>query len=248
MRVRHRIPSIFTLSMVDVLCCALGCLILLWLLNLREAKQHEATAADQARRSTSLLDQATADRDALRGQLALLEEDRARVREQARAQALTVEDLQGKLRASGERADELDEKLRAALAKAATLDTTARDNARRGDDLAARLRRADERVKELQPAADLLPSLREELKTARARSAGQEAAAKGLQADLARRGEELAAARAYKERWEESDARARALEKQVGEHEKLAADTSKQMEMLEGQKKVLQAEAVGYRL
>ncbi len=33
MRVRHKIPSIFNLSMVDVLCCALGCVILLWLIN-----------------------------------------------------------------------------------------------------------------------------------------------------------------------------------------------------------------------
>ncbi len=38
MRVRHRIPSIFSLAMVDVFCCALGCVILLWLINLREAK------------------------------------------------------------------------------------------------------------------------------------------------------------------------------------------------------------------
>src|SRR6516162_3655015 len=44
---RHRIPTIFNLSMVDVLCCALGCVILLWLLNLREAKQR-AVAAGQA--------------------------------------------------------------------------------------------------------------------------------------------------------------------------------------------------------
>ncbi|MFN4261066.1 MAG: VWA domain-containing protein [Gemmataceae bacterium] len=39
MRTRHRIPTIFNLSMVDVLCCALGCVILLWLLNFREAKE-----------------------------------------------------------------------------------------------------------------------------------------------------------------------------------------------------------------
>src|SRR4029453_14808668 len=44
MKTRHRIPSIFNLSMVDVLCCALGCVILLWLLNLREAKQRAALA------------------------------------------------------------------------------------------------------------------------------------------------------------------------------------------------------------
>src|SRR5262245_6506707 len=43
---RHRIPTIFNLSMVDVLCCALGCVILLWLLNLRDAKQR-AEAAGQ---------------------------------------------------------------------------------------------------------------------------------------------------------------------------------------------------------
>ena len=37
MRIRHRVPTIFNLSMVDVLCCALGCVILLWLLNQRDA-------------------------------------------------------------------------------------------------------------------------------------------------------------------------------------------------------------------
>src|SRR5438874_1082281 len=44
MRTRHRIPSLFNLSMVDVLCCALGCVVLLWLLNLRDAKDRAAAA------------------------------------------------------------------------------------------------------------------------------------------------------------------------------------------------------------
>ena len=43
MRVHHRIPTIFNLSMVDVLCCALGCVILLWLLNLRDARERSLT-------------------------------------------------------------------------------------------------------------------------------------------------------------------------------------------------------------
>src|SRR6476646_3989370 len=38
MRVRHKVPNVFSLSMMDVLCCALGCVILLWLLG---AKQNE---------------------------------------------------------------------------------------------------------------------------------------------------------------------------------------------------------------
>src|SRR5581483_3476791 len=49
MRTRHRIPTIFNLSMVDVLCCALGCVILLWLLNFREFKTRSAAAAENGK-------------------------------------------------------------------------------------------------------------------------------------------------------------------------------------------------------
>jgi predicted nucleic acid-binding Zn-ribbon protein len=73
MRIRHRVPSIFNLSMVDVLCCALGCVILLWLLNLREARQRseEVGRADQLLAQTRKELAATIqDRDALRRRLA----------------------------------------------------------------------------------------------------------------------------------------------------------------------------------
>src|SRR5262245_4864236 len=142
MRVRHRIPSIFNLSMVDVLCCALGCVILLWLLNLREAKQHEDTAGEQARRSAALLTEAQADRDGAYAlladrdvQIAALEEDRARTLGQVQTQAAAARDLEGRLRASAARAAELEEKLRAAGARAAALEGEARAGTRRGDDL-----------------------------------------------------------------------------------------------------------------
>lgn len=46
MRIRHKVPAIFSLSMVDMLCCALGCVILVWLLN---AKQAEDDAGEQRR-------------------------------------------------------------------------------------------------------------------------------------------------------------------------------------------------------
>ena len=66
MRTRHRIPSVFNLSMVDVLCCALGCVILLWLLNLREAKQKAAQAGQSDEQVVAL----RRDLDAARAQLA----------------------------------------------------------------------------------------------------------------------------------------------------------------------------------
>src|SRR5262249_51667203 len=37
MRNRHRTPSTFSLWMVDVLCCSLGCVILLWLVTAKKA-------------------------------------------------------------------------------------------------------------------------------------------------------------------------------------------------------------------
>src|SRR5438045_2686357 len=71
MRVRHRIPTIFNLSMVDVLCCALGCVILLWLLNLREARDR-AVRAGQA---TELVKTTQASLDTTTSRLRNLEND-----------------------------------------------------------------------------------------------------------------------------------------------------------------------------
>ena len=50
MKLRHRMPTIFSIYMVDVLCCALGCVILLWLINFREAKNRAAAASETGKR------------------------------------------------------------------------------------------------------------------------------------------------------------------------------------------------------
>src|SRR5713101_4783633 len=50
MKLRHRMPTIFNIYMVDVLCCALGCVILLWLINFREAKNRAAAATETGKR------------------------------------------------------------------------------------------------------------------------------------------------------------------------------------------------------
>ena len=59
MRVRHKIPSIFNLSMVDMLCCAMGCVILLWLLN---ARQSDEQAHEHQLETAALLAQSQTDR------------------------------------------------------------------------------------------------------------------------------------------------------------------------------------------
>jgi predicted nucleic acid-binding Zn-ribbon protein len=44
MRVRHKQPTIVSMWMLDVFCCALGCVTLLWLLNTRQAGDQTAQA------------------------------------------------------------------------------------------------------------------------------------------------------------------------------------------------------------
>lgn len=64
MRQRHRPPSIFSLSMLDVFACSLGCVTLLWLMNMREAD-----------RLTQSAQQTEADLKSERGELALSREE-----------------------------------------------------------------------------------------------------------------------------------------------------------------------------
>src|ERR1700719_4726112 len=87
MRVRHRIPSIFNLSMVDVLCCALGCVILIWLINLKVSKQHEVAAQHDADEANALLAMQ-------KSKIADLENQRAAVQ----AQAAAIGDLESRLK------------------------------------------------------------------------------------------------------------------------------------------------------
>ena len=85
MQKKHRMPNLFNIYMIDVLCCALGCIIFLWLANMREAKMIEEKLQEQ----TALLEdektKALSERDLARSNVALLGQK--------------VMDLQGQLKA-----------------------------------------------------------------------------------------------------------------------------------------------------
>jgi VWA domain-containing protein len=253
-RVHHRIPSIFTLSMVDVLCCALGCVILLWLLNLREAKEHEDTAGENARRGAALLADAESDRDAAYAMLSDMDKSLADVEaERDRVRARVAEQTAV--------SKALDDQLKAAIGRLATLERS--------------VTAADARAKSLKSFADTVPALQAELKEARLQFANEEALAHALEKDVARRMRELtdttktmqvmqaarqalerelaardkdlAAASAYKDRWASSAGRVAELEKLVEERGKTAAAAKQAAELLEEEKKALRAEASRYR-
>ena len=92
---RHRPPTLVSMWMLDVFCCALGCVTLLWLLKTREAGQisDEADQAsalvtetrgqlDEAQRISALrlanAEKLAAELDKLNQQLALVREERDR--------------------------------------------------------------------------------------------------------------------------------------------------------------------------
>src|SRR6478752_1502918 len=92
---RHRPPSMVSMWMLDVFCCALGCVTLLWLLKTREAGQISDEAAqaaalvsetrgqlDEVQRIAALrlanAEKLAAELDELNKQLALVREERDR--------------------------------------------------------------------------------------------------------------------------------------------------------------------------
>src|SRR6185436_159474 len=93
MRVRHRPPTLVSMWMLDVFCCALGCVTLLWLLKTREAGQisDEALTAtalveetrgklDESERLAALrlanAEKLAADLEAIKAQLAIVRDER----------------------------------------------------------------------------------------------------------------------------------------------------------------------------
>ena len=208
MRVRHRIPSIFNLSMVDVLCCALGCVILLWLINLREAKQYEDSAGEEQRRIADELTRLQTEREETLGKLSLL---------QSRVESLQEEksDLQTSLKKSADRiasltsglkermkrleletarADEFERKEKEAAARIADLETKRNASVKRGEMATARARELAEalsevknRLMDVQDAAKVVPGLRADLKEAREQYASEKALASALEKEIAKR-------------------------------------------------------------
>lgn len=103
MRVRHRVPMVFSLSMLDVFCCALGCVTLLWLINQREAMMRLRDASNL----TVNLDATRSELKKLQGEFASAVMERDRLSDRASR-------LRGELDAATDDAERLSKALTAA--------------------------------------------------------------------------------------------------------------------------------------
>jgi predicted nucleic acid-binding Zn-ribbon protein len=250
MRIRHRVPSIFNLSMVDVLCCALGCVILLWLLNMREARHRAEEMGRTDQQLTEVRTELAAtvrDRDELRRRLGEAGEQFADLGRQYRALQGQLDDTRQRLAGAREdaraaagqrdtarmRAADLEKRLASAGDRVLALEGELRDRSRQAEGLAGKLDDAAARMRKLQALADQASGLRDKLAAAEAQSQGLEKDAGDRQREVTQLTKELKDLRATR----------RALEEDLAARGKELGEARGTIEALQGDRKNLRAEA-----
>jgi Mg-chelatase subunit ChlD len=232
MRVRHKIPSIFNLSMVDVLCCALGCVILLWLLNLREAKEHEDDAARELLLAGAERDDALKLIQDLAAQIESLEEEKTDLRKKLNLALATTDELNQKVNKYLVRVGSLEEEVKA-REKAAAEMAVKNDEA----DRAIKLLRGDLKTARDQVATEegRYRASQKEVERLTGELASADKALKGFQTARSNLEKELDAARPFKEKWAASEARLVLIEKQLRESQSALTDARGNIERLKGE-------------
>lgn len=139
MRTRHRMPMIFSLSMMDVFCCTLGCVILLWLINQREAMLRTRAASQVTEKLTA----SETERGKLGNLIDDLDRELAAAKADLESRNRDLRAARAALEAAMARADDLNKQLAAARDEAA-------DNA----DRLAKKADAERQMTRLRDAAD----------------------------------------------------------------------------------------------
>jgi hypothetical protein len=205
MRIRHRIPTVFSLYMVDVLCCALGCVLLVWLTNVQASEEQSKQAADKLAAADKREEETIAklkdaeDRAALTAKLLAEEEKRAgktsdMLKETVKdrdAAYLMLANIKEKLDKVEADKKDLEKRLNAALARATELDKDLKDKSGRLVVLEDDLKKYLAELKDAKTTAELVPDLRKEVKTTTDKLAEETALALALQKDITRRMAEL---------------------------------------------------------
>jgi hypothetical protein len=103
MRARHRVPTIFNIWMLDAFCCALGCVILLWLWNERLAKAR----AQSFQETQQKLDLTKLDLSTARAAIEALNAELSKAREQIASLSTERDDTAKELGAARSRVTDL---------------------------------------------------------------------------------------------------------------------------------------------
>jgi len=237
MKTRHKPPNLVSMWMLDVFCCALGCVTLLWLLSTREAKLENARNAEGLKnlaRTDGERKAALAELEATKALLASSVGDAAELR-RVRDGLLRA---QNELRATLERAADAKQSLKTEL------------DLLQGKYLALTTE-GDETARRLALSRDLILRTEEELAVARTKTAKDRDAAaarvSALEAELAKKLKSTeAAASELRKLTSTADATSLLLSARTKERDDLAARTKAAEDKLldaDGKMKVVVAEA-----
>jgi hypothetical protein len=198
MRMRHRTPTIFSLSMLDVLCCGLGAVILLMILNfwdarrqavwLSQARERVGQTALQLSDTESARDRARAELDQVRADLDRASASLRQTQGDLKANQLAGDQLRAKMtameKAAANTLASYTQLQREYLQKQKELAAKTEEFATAQADLAAAMARLTDQERKLAAAvklqsdseavARLVPSLREALDSAKRRAADTE--------------------------------------------------------------------------
>lgn len=234
MRVRHRIPSIFNISMVDVLCCALGCVILLWLVNMRDARDRAEAASETGKllsATQASLDETARKADETRIRLTTVEDqalaavewakklraDRDRTLKELEAARVRLARLDEQLITDAERLAKLDKEKLAALRRLADLEVLTREKdkmasaaGKRAEDLVQQLLDLEKQLKQMAQLAELVPGLRKEIQARKDKLTDAEKRALALERGLSTAGQRITLLQGTQATLTEQVARARA--------------------------------------
>jgi chemotaxis protein histidine kinase CheA len=219
MHMRHRIPVIFSLSMLDMLCCALGAVIFLMILNMWDAgRQAKVLAMERKRVSEAAqrLDDSQSDLKDSQANLNSTHDD--------------LKQLQAKLRSMDEEAEKSKTRLADAEHKWEESEKSAADKEKERANLAASVEAMKKDLAEHQRAAKDARERLEEAEKQRADAAQSAALVPGLQKELA-----------------EATKRAQDLQAELKKLTKAADESGAQTAETQKQAQTVQAEIVSLR-
>lgn len=149
MRIRHKPPTLVSMWMLDVFCCALGCVTLLWLMNTRDAK-------DQAQRAGVALELLNRTESELKSRQTELLATKADLDQTRRKLNADIEELRGKYLVLATQKADLAKKLTVTETQlvTATQSTAAmaqllQQRERERDELAIKAKKADDQLIDL---------------------------------------------------------------------------------------------------
>jgi predicted nucleic acid-binding Zn-ribbon protein len=199
---------VFSLSMLDVFCCALGCVTLLWLVNQREAmlRARDASGLTTTLATTrSNLAQVTSDFDAARIERARLDAALRRLRGELEAASARADELTKDLTAATKKSDDTADRLAKANSSIAVLTREAGAARDQVSDLESKLKDEEARFVAADRRANTLSDKLKDAQAANARLRSENEALPRLRAAAGETGDQLAA----------SEVRVRSLEQEL---------------------------------